>query len=191
MSGGIQTQHCRIGLRHRDVIAASTVRSGDRGDPASVDREERAILPYPPTLAPAMPIPPRQFRSSFPLLLGLLSAACGSDEPTYPLVCGASAQAAVMVTVIDSVTGGQPANVIVVVRQAGEVVDSAGPQVRGTDIITGKLVVPGGMGRLGRLDVSVRASGYHDWTTSVDVGSEGCLTLTHHLTARLQKPAGP
>jgi hypothetical protein len=124
------------------------------------------------------------------LLFGLLWSACGAHEVVLPVGCSAGAGFAVTVTVVDSVTGAQPANVIVVVRQ-GEFVDSAGPQVRPVDVVFGDLTIGAGVGRHGRFDVSVRAPGYRDWAASADVAPQTCSgVITQRLTARLQAADG-
>lgn len=116
-------------------------------------------------------------RASFAFLAGtaLTLAACGSDE----ISCPTSTQAAVIVTVRDSVTG-EPAATGASggLRSPSVIADFT----ESSDGLTMQAVAPAG-----RYEVTVDRGGYQRWVQSrVEVDGSGCSVNTTAVEARLQ-----
>jgi hypothetical protein len=108
----------------------------------------------------------------------LFVAACGSPTET---VCSGLANPAILLIVVDSVTGVAPAVSPTVVAISGE--STISPDI----VADNRYSI--GFGRSGTFSVTVKTPGYVDWSISgVVVQEDACgITTTVNLTAKLRK----
>lgn len=121
------------------------------------------------------------------LAAGLLSG-CGV-LPSDSRVCTADFRFGLVVTVVDSLTGGPPTSAVLIAR-SGTFVDSVGPFTPQPVVLNGPPVLnlPAAGERAGTYDLTVRAPGYRDWTrTSVRVTSDECHVRRTVVTARVRR----
>ena len=120
--------------------------------------------------------------------LGALALG-GCTSVSFPGACTADFRYGLNVTVVDSLTGGPPASATLIARD-GAHVDSIGPQAPFLNGPQGPavLLLSAAGERAGTYDVTVRASGYREWTQAdVRVTADECHVRGVEITARLQK----
>jgi len=122
------------------------------------------------------------------LLFGVIltSAAIGCSSPTANnIVCTDIFIVGLTVTVQDSVTGAPAYAGATVIARDGTYADSASRPANSTDTFP----LPLAGERAGTYDVTVRESGYLDWTRKgVQVTRNECHVNTVAVTAKLQRP---
>jgi len=117
---------------------------------------------------------------------GLLLAGCG---PLTSVACTADFRYGLNVTIVDSVTSNPPASALLVAR-SGAFVDSVGPAAPQQWSPNGPpvLLLSAAGERPGTYDLTVRATGYRDWTRAgVKVTADECHVRGVEVTARLQR----
>ena len=112
-----------------------------------------------------------------------LVSACPEDI-VGGTVCTADFRFGINVTVVDSVTNTAPASATLIAR-SGAYVDSVGPVQAQPSF---GIVLPTAGERAGTYDLTVRSTGYRDWTkTGVTVTKGVCHVDQQAFTARLQR----
>ena len=127
-------------------------------------------------------------------LLLLLTACTGTAGPGEGIVCTASIEPAIVVSLLDSVTGSQglpgfPYSAELMARPFGSVRDGGYvDSLRAAGMIEDTLLsVQAAPERPGRYDVLVRIEGYRDWQAIGVVAEPGvCHVQTVELLAVLQ-----
>lgn len=117
------------------------------------------------------------------LLLGC-SALTGESR-----TCTADFRFGLAVTVVDSLTDAPPSSALLIVRD-GAFADTLGPATPQPVVLNGSpvLILFTAGEREGTYDLTVRATGYRDWTrVGVTVTKDVCHVRRTDITARLQR----
>jgi hypothetical protein len=119
-----------------------------------------------------------------PVLAAMLAVGCGRSIED-PLACTDIYLYGLEVSVVDSLTGAVPASATMVVRSGDYVETRFGLRPPpGQSPIALRIGAAGE--RAGVYDITVRATGYTDWTKNgVVVAHDGCHPIPVELTARM------